>query len=127
MMQVVGIALVAVLIIVVLRSLNPQIAVLASLATGVIIFILVIGQINSVLQTLENLASRANIDLIYLSTILKIIGVAYISQFGAQICKDAGEGAIGAKVEFAGKILIMVLAVPIVMAILELIVRLIPN
>jgi stage III sporulation protein AD len=72
------------------------------------------------------LASSANINLFYLTTILKIIGIAYIAEFGSQICKDAGEGSIAAKIEFAAKVLVMVLALPIIVAVLESILRLIP-
>ncbi|NLC37881.1 MAG: stage III sporulation protein AD, partial [Clostridia bacterium] len=51
---------------------------------------------------------------------------AYIAEFGAQVCRDAGETAIASRVEFAAKVLIIVLAIPIVVAILETIIRLLP-
>ena len=54
------------------------------------------------------------------------MGIAYIAEFGAQVCKDAGEGSIAAKIELAAKILVVVLALPIIVAILESILRLIP-
>jgi stage III sporulation protein AD len=62
---------------------------------------------------------------VYLNTILKIIGIAYVTEFGAQVCRDAGEGAVAGKIEFAGKIMIMVMAVPIIALVLQTISRII--
>lgn len=76
---------------------------------------------------LEDLAERANINQVYLQTILKIIGIAYIAEFGAQIAKDAGQGSLAGKIELAGKILIIVMAIPIITVIIETIIQLIPN
>ena len=55
-----------------------------------------------------------------------MIGVAYLAEFGAQVCRDAGENSIAAKIEFAGKIIILIMAVPILMAVLESIISFIP-
>lgn len=76
---------------------------------------------------LQDLAAKANINTVYLQTVLKIIGIAYIAEFGAQIAKDAGQGAIASKIELAGKIIIVVMAVPIITVIIETIIQLIPN
>ena len=55
-----------------------------------------------------------------METLLKIIGIAYIAEFGAQITKDAGQGAIASKIELAGKILILVMAIPILTVVMKL-------
>jgi stage III sporulation protein AD len=62
-------------------------------------------------------------DSVYITTILKVIGIAYLADFGAQLCKDAGESAIAAKIELGGKILILLLAIPILTALMELILK----
>lgn len=76
---------------------------------------------------LERIAITANVNMIYVETILKIIGIAYIAEFGSQITKDAGQGAIASKIEMAGKILILVMAIPILTVIIETIISLIPS
>jgi stage III sporulation protein AD len=76
---------------------------------------------------LERIAVNANVNLIYVETILKIVGIAYIAEFGAQITKDAGQGAIASKIELAGKILILAMAIPILTVIIETIINLIPS
>ncbi|GAW94160.1 stage III sporulation protein AD [Calderihabitans maritimus] len=125
-LQIAGLGLVATIFVVILKQEKPELAMLLSIVTGVIIFILVLGKIASVFNILEELANRANVNRFYLSTLLKIVGIAYIAEFGAQVCRDAGEGAIASKVEFAAKIIMMVMAVPIIAAILETIIRLLP-
>ncbi len=75
---------------------------------------------------LKKLASDANINLVYVETILKIIGIAYIAEFGAQITRDAGQSAIAAKIELAGKIIIITIAIPILKVIIETVLRLLP-
>lgn len=126
-MQIVGIGLVAAILAIFLRQANsPVNAILISLLVGVIIFISVLDEIAYVLAALDHLAVKANVNQIYLSTILKIIGIAYVAEFGAQVCRDAGETAIAARIEFAAKILVLMLAVPILVAVLETIIRLLP-
>lgn len=124
--QIVGLALIAAVLSVLLKNQKPEIALQISIVTGVIIFLMIVFKISAVVTVLENLAKKVNIDTVYLSTILKVIGIAYITSFGAEVCRDAGESAIASKVEFAGKILIMILAVPILMSVLETILRIMP-
>ncbi|NLJ76230.1 MAG: stage III sporulation protein AD [Peptococcaceae bacterium] len=125
-LQIVTIGLIATVLIVVVRSQRPELAVLLSVVAGVIIFLLVLGKISSIMDVIKELASSAGINMVYMGTILKIIGIAYIAEFGAQICRDAGEGTIASKIELAAKILIMVLAVPIVVAVLTMLIKLVP-
>ncbi|NLK00443.1 MAG: stage III sporulation protein AD [Clostridia bacterium] len=125
-LQIVGIGVIATLLLIVVKQHKPEISIQLSIAAGVVIFLLMLGRISSIIQILEELSRRAKIDNLYLTTILKIVGISYIGEFGAQICRDAGEGAVGAKVEFAAKILVLVVALPIIAALLETIIRLLP-
>ena len=94
---------------------------------GCAIFLFLVEQVFDVIRMLERIAINANVNLIYVETILKIVGIAYIAEFGAQITKDAGQGAIASKIELAGKILILAMAIPILTVIIETIVNLIPS
>ena len=125
-MQIVGLGLVAAVLAVVLRGNKPEMAMLLSISVGIIIFVAMLGKIGSVLEVLKDLASRANLSMVYLGTILKIVGIAYIADFGAQICRDAGEGAVAGKIEFAAKILVLVLAIPIAVAVLNSLIKVVP-
>jgi stage III sporulation protein AD len=124
--QVVGVGLVATVLILILKEHKPLFAFSLTVFTGVMIFFLLVKQISAVIRVIERLAVQAEVNLIYLETILKIIGVAYIAEFGAQITRDAGQGAIATKIELAGKVLILVMAIPIVTVIIETVVKLLP-
>jgi len=124
-MKIVGIGIVATILAVILREQKPEIAVQVSIVTGLIIFVFVIAKLNSVVEVLKYFASKTNIDLLYFTTILKVIAIAYITEFGAQVCKDAGESSIASKIEFGGKVLIMIMAIPILAALMDIITKLI--
>lgn len=126
MLQVVGLGLVATILTLIIKEQKPMFAFLIAVFTGVIIFLFLIDKIASIINLLEKMAAQANLNMIYLETILKIIGIAYIAEFGAQITRDAGQGAIASKIELAGKLLIMVMAIPIITVIIETIIRLLP-
>jgi stage III sporulation protein AD len=111
----------------VVKEHKPIFAFMLTVFTGVIIFIFLIDQIAMIIGLLEQLADSANINLVYVQTVLKIIGIAYIAEFGAQIAKDAGQGAMASKIELAGKVLIMVMAIPIISVIIETVIGLIPG
>ena len=126
MIQIIGLGFVVTLLILIIKQQRPEIAVQLSLALATIIFLIVLSKINVVLNLFRDMADKANISSMYLNTILKIIGIAYVTEFGAQVCRDAGEGAVAGKIEFAGKVLVMVMAIPIIALVLDTIVRLIP-
>ncbi|RBW70655.1 stage III sporulation protein AD [Bacillus taeanensis] len=127
MIQIVGIGLIATFLILVLKEQKPVFALFVTVAVGAIIFLFLIDQIQVIFNLLEELAANANIKLVYVETILKIIGIAYIAEFGAQIAKDAGQGAIASKIELAGKLIILTMAIPILKLIIETVLRLLPT
>ncbi|MBP1934176.1 stage III sporulation protein AD [Ammoniphilus resinae] len=125
--QIVGLGLVATVLTLIVKEQKPMFAFMIAMITGIIIFLFLIGKIAEVIQILERMAVRANLNMIYLETILKMIGIAYIAEFGAQIVRDAGQGAIASKIELAGKVLILVMAVPIITVIIETVISLFPS
>ena len=125
-LQIIGLGFVVTLLILIIKQQRPELAVQLGLTLSAIIFLMVLSKLTVVLDLFRDLAEKANISQMYLNTILKIIGIAYVTEFGAQVCRDAGEGAVAGKIEFAGKILVMILAVPIIALVLDTIVRLIP-
>jgi stage III sporulation protein AD len=121
--QILIFGLVTTIIIVTVKQQRPDIALLISLAGGTVILIFVVSSLSVVIETISNLFNKSNMDSVYITTILKVIGIAYLADFGAQLCKDAGESAIAAKIELGGKILILLLAIPILTALMELILK----
>lgn len=125
-LQVVGLGLIATILILVVKEQKPVFAFLLATFVGITIFLALAGKISDVIRILENLATQAHVNNLFLETILKIIGIAYIAEFGAQVTRDAGQGSIASKIELAGKVLIMVMAIPIITVIIETIVTILP-
>ncbi len=123
---IVALAIAATVLLLVLRESRPELAMLLSLVIGATLFFSVVSKIGMVVTTLSSIANKSDVGTLHLSTLLKIVGVAYITEFGAQVCRDANEGAIATKVELAGKVIIMVLAIPIILVILDTILKLLP-
>ncbi|MFC0188312.1 stage III sporulation protein AD [Fictibacillus aquaticus] len=124
--QIVGFGFIATFLAIVLKEQKANFAFILTLAAGIIIFIFLIDRIGQILSMLQKLADNAGLNMVYVGTIMKIIGIAYIAEFGAHIIRDAGQAAIAAKVELAGKVLILVMAIPIMTVIIETVIALIP-
>ena len=121
--KIVAFAFVALFITLTVKKNREDIAILISIVAGIMIFIFMISKLTIVINFLQSLSNKANIDVIYLDTVFKILGIAYLSSFTSEICKDAGESSIAMKVEFAGKILILTLSIPILMAVMKTILK----
>ncbi|SDL62533.1 stage III sporulation protein AD [Sediminibacillus halophilus] len=124
--HIVSLGIVASLLYILLKDQQYSMAFLLILITGIVIFLAVIQYIGEIFSLINNLGQKANINGIYIETILKIIGIAYIADFGAHLTRDAGLGSIAAKIELAGKVFILVLAVPILTAVIETILGFLP-
>ncbi|WP_170008748.1 stage III sporulation protein AD [Bacillus fonticola] len=127
MLQIVGIALVSTFLAIIIKEQTPNFAFLFVVFVGCTIFLFLIDEIARIVQMVESIAVEANISTVYVETILKIIGIAYIAEFASQISKDAGQGAIASKIELGAKILILAMAVPILTVLIETILNLLPS
>lgn len=116
---IVGLAVLGVTLAVTVRSFRPELSLLIGVSTGIVALLSVVGELTGVIDTLRTVAQQYGVDDGYLGVLLKIIGVAYLAQFGVQICRDAGESAAAAKVELAGRILILSAALPAAVAMLS--------
>jgi len=115
--------IIASIIAIILRRENGAFALILSLTTGLIIFNLIIPDLNNIFKKLKDISSSFNINSNYITILLKIIGIAYISEFASQLCIDAGESSIASKIEFSAKILIMIISIPVMNELLELIIH----
>lgn len=104
-----------------IKKTHPEFAILISLATGIIMLLEVLEGFSQVFSRFSEIINQSNIKIAYFETALKACALAYITQFASELCKDAGENAISVKIEFAGKISIMVLSIPIIADFLEVI------
>ena len=125
-MQLVGIAIISTTLCLVIKKDRPEIAMFIAVLTGITILLSVIFKLNFIVESIQDLAVRANIPSMYITLIIKLIGIAYLMEFAIQICKDCGEGNIASKLEFGGKIIVMTMSFPILLYIVEMIINIIP-
>ncbi|MGI5854222.1 MAG: stage III sporulation protein AD [Bacillota bacterium] len=124
LIQIIGIGLVGTFLYLLIKEQRPEMALQIGLVTGALIFFLLLGKLTAVIYTIQQLAGRANVNPVYLNTVFRVLGVAYLAGFAAQICRDAGQGSIAARIDMAAKVLIMFMAIPILSAIIETVLRL---
>ncbi|WP_410506211.1 stage III sporulation protein AD [Haloimpatiens sp. FM7315] len=116
-------AFVALFVMSLFKGSKNQITMAISMVCGIIILMAMIDKLSVIIKFLQNLAVKANIDFVYLNVVFKVLGIAFLATFCSEICKDAGENSIASKVEFSGKIFILVLSIPILMAVLDAILK----
>ncbi len=125
-LQIVLFATVGALLIMAIREMAPQVSFLLSLTIAVILFLIALQKVTGVLVPIEKLAALADVNILFFATIVKIIGIAYVVEFGAQIARDAGVTSIASKIELVGKLFIIILAVPIITAVVDTVQHLLP-
>lgn len=124
--KIIGIGLIALIIIILLKQYKPEFAIYISLLTGVLILLLVMDKLTGIINLLQSLASKTSINSTFLTLLIKITGIAFLSEFAVSICKDSGEAAIASKIEIGTKIIIISMSIPIISSLLEIILKILP-
>ena len=119
--QIVAAGIISVILIITLRKQNAEFALLISIMASIIIFFMIMPFLGQAVGLLKDIAGLMDTNVQYIGLILKIIAIAYIAEFGAQICTDAGESAVASKIELAGKVLILIASTPVLYAMIDLI------
>lgn len=114
-------AIIAVFASVLLKKEGAHWGIIISAAAGVILFITVLPELSSIISALSGIADNSDIGSAWLTPLLKIIGIAFLGEWGVQLCKDAGENAIACKLEMGVKIVLLVLCIPVISQLLDLI------
>lgn len=124
--KIVAFGTVAAILAIMIKRDNISFALMISIVASVIIFLMILPKLSVILEMLNKISLSVGSGSQYVGTIIKIIGIAYAAEFGAQICNDAGESSIASKIELAGKVLIMGVSAPIVFTLLEQVVNIMP-
>ena len=124
--KIIGIALIALIIIIMLKQYRPEYAIFISILTGILILFLVMDKLTGIIQLIQNIEDKFSINMQFISLLIKITGIAFLSEFAVSICKDSGEAAIASKIELGSKIIIISMSIPIISTLLEVILRILP-
>ena len=116
--KIIGVGLIGGILSMTVKQYKKEYALLVALATVTVILFFTLDTLETAISQISLITEKSGVDTRYFTAVMKVVGVAYITQFGAEILRD-GEGAIALKVELAGKVFILGLTLPIVTEFLE--------
>ena len=124
--KIIGIGFIGVIIIILIKQYRPEFAIYVSILTGVLILMLVMDKLTGIINLLQSLANKTSINSTFITLLIKITGIAFLSEFAISICKDSGESAIAGKIELGSKIIIIAMSIPIISSLLEIVLKILP-
>ena len=124
--KIVGVGIISLILIIILKQYKPEFAIYISILAGILILFMVMDKLSSIINLFSNLTSKTGANSEFLKILFKITGIAILTEFAVSICKDSGETAIASKIDLGGKIIIISISIPIITALLELIISILP-
>ena len=124
--KIIGVGLIALIIIVIVKQYRPEFVLYVSLAAGVLILVLIMDKMGAIIDLLTTLSNKTTLNNEFLVLLIKITGIAFLTEFAVSICKDSGETAIANKVDLGGKVIIISMSIPIIARLLETIIQILP-
>lgn len=125
--KIIGVGLITCVAVLIVKPVRSDFAMLISMVGGVIILVMILSSLTTAISLIKSIANQTGIDGNLLSLVFKIIGVGYLTEFTASMCVDAGSGGLGDKVLLGGKVVILVMALPIITSILTIVMELLPT
>lgn len=119
--KIISIALIGVVVVLLLRTAKPEFAVFATIATGVVIVIILLSTLQNVILSFDEIVKKSGVDDGIFTAVLKIIGIGYLTEYSASIANDAGCGSIASKLQFGGKLTIFAMSISIVSTLIDVI------
>lgn len=123
--KILGIALTLIVAVLIVKQTKPELASILLMAGGVVISFYIVDMLEDVFGVFTKILEATHIDNGLFVTLLKIIGIGYLAEFGASICNDSGNSSVALKLQLAGKLTIFVLSIPIITKLIDLLVELI--
>lgn len=120
-MRIVGIGLIGAILSILLRNSKPEFSMLIPVVVSFTVLACAMPYLIRITEELSRMASSAGINSSYMRIVIKVIGITYLVCITAELCKDAGENAIAAKIELGGKLIILAMAIPIINSLLNLV------
>ena len=122
--QIIAVGVLAAVLSITIKKQSPEAALAITIIATVLIFVMVLPMLGQAVDMAAYLGQMADGHGAYVSLALRVVGIAYMVELGASVCNDAGESAIAAKIDMAGRIVIFVMAMPIITDILQVVTRL---
>ena len=123
--KIIGIGFIALITIIIVKQYKPEFAIYISMVAGILIIYMIIDKLGSIINLLQSISEKLGVSNEFLVLLLKMTGIAILTEFAISICKDSGEGAIASKIEIGSKVVIISMSIPIISNLLEVILKLI--
>ena len=124
--KIIGIGLVSLILIIILKQYKQEFAIYVSLLAGALILALIFSKISGIIELINNLTNKISIHKEFVTLLVKITGIAILTEFAVSICKDSGETAIASKVDMGGKVIMVSMTIPIMAGLLETLLKILP-
>ncbi len=124
--KIIGIGLASLILIIILKQYKPEFAIYISLLAGALILALIFSKISGIIELINNLTNKISIHKEFVTLLIKITGIAILTEFAVSICKDSGETAIASKVDMGGKVIMVSMTIPIMAGLLETLLKILP-
>ena len=112
MVQVAVLGVAGTLLAVQFKNEKPEYGIYISLAIGILLLFAVLDRLDVLLNALGLIRSYMRADTIYMGTLMKMLGITYVSEFASGLCKEAGHQSIASQIELFGKLAILALGIP---------------
>ena len=124
--KIIGVGLIALIIIIIVRQYKPEFTLYVSLLAGAIILMFLMDKLDAIISLLTTLSNKTAINNEFLVLLIKITGIAFLTEFAVSVCKDSGESAIANKIDMGGTVIIVSMSIPIISSLLETVVEILP-
>ncbi len=109
-----------------LKNHKSEYAIALVIISGTIFFTYIINVVSRIFEYLINICSAYGVDTIYFEILIKTLGISYICEFAAALCRDSGESAVAVKIDIAGKVTIILMTLPLFKSFIDTIIKLMP-
>ena len=124
--KILGIGLISVCLIIIMKQYKPEFTIYISLIAGILILAFTFNKLSGIISLLQNYGNKLSVNGKFIVLLIKITGIAILTEFAVSICKDSGETAIASKIDFGGKIMIIAISIPIFSSLLETVGKILP-
>ena len=125
--KIISVALITCVACMVVKPVRADFAVLLSIVGGIIIILYMVSYFADIFKIFDSIFHFSGVNSSIYSVVLKIIGVGYLTEFASSVCSDTGNSSLADKVLLGGKIVILVMSLPIVTSILDIVMQLLPK
>lgn len=124
--KIIGVGLITSITVLIVKQVKPEIAVVLGMAGGIVMILMLVDSLMGIVSSFTSILKKSGLTSSIFSVVLKIVGVGYLTEFSANLCSDSGSNSIADKIMLAGKIIILVISLPIISNIIEIISGLLP-